>query len=145
MNQNQSFVNHFVRPAHGAAARQPSVADFLRYTPLPKKLRHIEPVVRRLKSVRLLIQIVVNGAAAGCTDAEIANGLKQAANFGEQDTHHCAACLKWLSAYHAVCLIDGGAYHFFAMCEPCQTRIERGNGTAQMAANLRNYISGGAE
>lgn len=116
----------------------PPMDEFLRRNPLPKRLRHLEPSIRKL-SVDIFLRVVINGVAIGCTSDEIDEGVRLAAEFAEQKEHRCAACLRWSDEYHALATAGAGGYRFFAVCVRCQERIEQGTATRQMQRNLLSY------
>lgn len=118
---------------------------FLRDFPLPAELAPFEPAIKQLP-MPVVISLAAQGEAHGFTYDEMGESLRAAAAFGQAKQHRCAACLNWTSRDDvrpmAIALFmedDSKRIVFFAICEKCGKRIDRGRCSEEMARNLRTY------
>lgn len=121
---------------------------FLQAHPLPDELKSFEPAIQRLP-MPIVISLAAQAEAHGFTYDEMGESLRAAADFGQAEQHRCAACLAWAKRDDvrpmAIALFmedDSKRIAFFAICEPCGKRIDRGQTSDTMARNLRTYVIG---
>lgn len=122
---------------------------FLQAHPLPPELAPFEPAIKQLP-MPVVISLAAQGEAHGFTYDEMGESLKAAAEFGQAKQHRCATCLSWAKKEDvrpiATALFfedDSKRIVFFAICEKCGKRIDRGRCSEEMARNLRTYGLGG--
>lgn len=122
----------------------PSIDTFLAFNPLPEKLAHLEPIIRRLPDTEALLNTVVGCARAGFSDDQISTALHRVAEHAAQPTKRCACCLAWREGGATFALTDDGEIQMLTACHACARLIAAGRVTPTMRKNLRAYGFGGA-
>lgn len=124
------------------AAKYPDMAEFLTVNPLPPKLRPLLPYLQKIP-LQGFLSLVFNASASGFDDAKINEGVRSLAEFEDQDSHRCAACLYWVDRAHSYGIgsIIGGNLHYFVVCEKCHdSMMAAGKPTPQQERNMRSYV-----
>lgn len=137
MNDFTKFVN--LRSKAGGVSRPPTVAQFLRANPLPKGIRHLEPSLRKLPSVSMLIEIMMGCLAYDMSSADVDRIVAEVGEMFSQTQQRCAACFHWTDKFHAVVVGKAERFAVAPMCDSCVNRFEAGRQSKQMERNLNSY------
>lgn len=116
----------------------------LKRWPLPKELRHLQPLIDGPLGNAILTAI---GAALseGFSRAQLSQVVEKVVEFYTQEYHRCAACFAWSNESTAGALIVDGRFVVTAICPKCAAAGRAGRATESMARNLREHVFGGAE
>lgn len=120
----------------------PTVDEFLRTNPLPRKLRHLEPSLRKLPSVGMVFDVIVGCLACDMSESDFTAIIHAVGAMYSQQTQRCAGCFCWKSDFHAVIVGKAERFQAVPVCDACARRFEAGTETPQMQRNLSSYASG---
>ena len=121
-----------------------TVAEFLRINPLPRKLRHLEPSLRKLPNVKMVFDVIIGCLVYDMGADDFTNIINAVGTMYSQSAQRCAGCFHWTPQFHAVIVGKVERYRAVPLCDACARRFEAGTETPQMQRNLSSY-AGGAE
>lgn len=124
--------------------RPPTIGEFLRLSPLPSDIAHLEKAMRKLPSVAILIDIIAGAAEHHLSNQAFEQLIVQTGDLYSQPAQRCAACLKWTKRFHGAAVGTAEDFITVALCEQCERKTSRGNATGEMWRNLAAYTDGGA-
>lgn len=116
-----------------------TVADFLKCHPLPLKLRHLAPALRKLPNVAMVFDVIIGCLACDMGEADFTAIINAVGAMYSQTTQRCAGCFHWKSEFHAVLIGNVERYRAVPVCDACARRFEAGTETNQMRRNLSSY------
>ena len=119
--------------------RPPTIEEFLKINPLPAQLRHLEPSLRKLPSVSMLIEIMMGCFAYDMSGADLDRIIADVGEMFSQPQQRCAACFHWTNQFHAVVVGKAERFAVAPMCDNCVNRFEAGRQSKQMERNLNSY------
>lgn len=122
-----------------------TVDEFLRTNPLPRKLRHLEPSLRKLPNVEMVFDVIIGCLAHDMGEADFTNIIHAVGAMYAQQTQRCAGCFCWKDDFHAVLIGKVERFQAVPVCDNCARRFEAGTETPQMRRNLSSYASGAGE
>lgn len=133
-----------VVPDRYATTRQPpTVAEFIRDNPLPAQIRHLEPSLRKLPSVGLLLQVMLGCLEYDMSGADFDHIINTVGEMYTQKSQRCAACFQWTHEFHAIVVGKVERFNVVPMCDSCVNRFESGRQSSMMERNLHHYAAGG--
>ena len=119
-----------------------TVDEFLRINPLPPKLRHLEPALRKLPNVEMIFDTIMGCLAYDMGEADFAAIINAVGAMYSQPTQRCAGCFCWSKQFHAVLIGKPEHIQAVPVCDTCALRFEAGTESPQMQRNLSSYGSG---
>ena len=117
----------------------PTVDEFLRINPLPRKLRHLAPALRKLPNVAMVFDVIIGCLAYDMGADDFTNIINVVGTMYGQTTQRCAGCFHWSQQFHAVIVGRVKSYRAVPLCDTCVRRFEAGTATPQMQRNLSSY------
>ncbi len=130
--------------AQGVKTRIPTIDEFLRISPLPPGIAHLEPALRRLPHVGILIGIIAGAYEYGLDNVAFERLIIQTGDLYSQSAQRCACCLKWTKRFHGAAVGTAEDFTTVALCEQCERKTSSGRATNEMSRNLAAYADGGA-
>ena len=121
----------------------PTVDEFLRLNPLPRKLRHLEPALRKMPNVAMIFDMIIGLIAYDMSEADFTKIINTVGAMYSQRTQRCAGCFHWKSDFHAVLVGKPERFQAVPVCDACARRFEAGTESPQMQRNLSSYASAG--
>lgn len=120
-----------------------SVAEFLDCNPLPRKLRHLEPALRKMPNVEMVFSTIIGCLAYDMSEADFTKIINAVGTMYSQPTQRCAGCFHWKTDFHAVIVGKVDRYRAVPVCDACARRFESGTESPQMQRNLSSYANAG--
>lgn len=120
-------------------SRPPTVDEFLKVNPLPAQLNHLEPSLRKLPSVSMLLEIMMGCLAYDMSGADLDRIIADVGEMFSQERQRCAACFCWAPQFHAIVVGKAERFAVVPMCDNCVNRFEAGRQSKQMERNLNSY------
>ena len=120
-----------------------SVAEFLKCNPLPRKLRHLEPALRKLPNVAMIFDVIIGLLAYDMSEADFTKIINTVGAMYSQPTQRCAGCFCWKDDFHAVLIGTVERFQAVPVCDACARRFEAGTESPQMQRNLSSYANAG--
>ena len=121
----------------------PTVAEFLKCNPLPRKLRHLEPALRKMPNVEMVFGTIIGCLAYDMSEADFTKIINTVGAMYAQRTQRCAGCFCWKDDFHAVIVGKPERFQAVPVCDACARRFEAGTETPQMQRNLSSYANAG--
>jgi hypothetical protein len=125
------------------SAHPVTVAEFLRINPLPRKLRHLEPALRKLPHVKMVFDVIIGCLVYDMGADDFTNIINAVGVMYSQSVQRCAGCFQWKSDFHAVIVGKVERFQAVPVCDTCARRFEAGTESSQMQRNLSSYASAG--